>query len=118
MSFHPIFLHISTNSTLKLANVEGCTHFPGMNAETGKSSKGVNLESAAVEVAIFFDEEAIFDHYEKCEVVRVGFASESKSAVSKSKILRIFSFEFRKRKEKARRGRNFPIYRHCALSEN
>ena len=70
---------------LELAKVEGCAHFLGMKADTRKSSKGVNLESLAEEVATFLDEETIFEYYEMKEVVRVGFASESESAVSEKK---------------------------------
>ena len=48
------------NSTLELANVEAWTHFPGMNADTGKSSKGVNFEAAVEAEATFLKEDAIF----------------------------------------------------------
>ena len=79
---------------LEFVKVAACTHFPGMKADNGKSSKGVNLEASAEEDAIFLDEEAISVFCKKCEVVRVGFASESKSVVSENEKLRLLQFEF------------------------
>ena len=89
---------------LELAKVEGCTHFPGTNAETGKSSKGVILESVAAEDATFLKEEAISDHCEIKEEMRVGFENESKSAVSESKRLRVSVFKFESIKKKLEEG--------------
>ena len=64
--------------------MEGCTHFPGMKADIGNSSKGVNMEASAEEVVTFLEEEAIYDHCEIKEEVKVGFENESKNAVSES----------------------------------
>ena len=52
-----------------------------MKADTGKSSKGVNLEASVEEDVIFLDEEVIFSGFCKFERVRVGFErQEHKSA--------------------------------------
>ena len=71
-----------------------------MKANVGKSSKRVNFESPAAEVATFRDEEAIFGYCKKSEVMRVGFESKSQSAVSESKSLRVFVFKFKSVKKK------------------